>query len=55
MNGELRPGLFFVHAQDDLNLHILHMFKGTSSLDMAHIVIVIAKELYNLTGVFAIH
>ena len=24
------------NAQDDLNLHILHMFKGTGSLDATH-------------------
>ena len=30
MNGEQRPGCYFVHAQDDLYVRILHMFKGTS-------------------------
>ena len=33
MNGEQRPGCYFAHAQDDLNLHILRMFEGTFSLD----------------------
>ena len=36
MNGEQSPGPFFGHAQDDLNLRILHVFKGTFSLDAAH-------------------
>ena len=34
MNGGQRPGWFFAHAQDDLNLPILHMFKGSFSLDV---------------------
>ena len=29
MNGEQRPGWYFAHVQDDLNLHILRMFEGT--------------------------
>ena len=29
MNGEQRAGCYFVHVQDNLNLHILHMFKST--------------------------
>ena len=28
MNGEQRPRRYFAHAQDDLNLHFLGMFKG---------------------------
>ena len=36
MNGEQRPG-YFAHAQGDLNLYILRMFKVTFSLDAAHI------------------
>ena len=31
MNGEQRPGSYFAHEQDDLNLCILHMFEGTCS------------------------
>ena len=31
------PGLYFAHAQDDLNLRILRMFEGTFSLDTVHI------------------
>ena len=27
-----------MHVQDDLNLHILSMFKGTFSLDTAHMI-----------------
>ena len=30
--------LAFAHAQDDLNLHILHIFKGAFQLDPAHII-----------------
>ena len=30
MNAEQRPGWYFVHAQYDLNMHILRMFKVTS-------------------------
>ena len=33
MNGEQRPGLFFAHAQDGLNLRNLLVFLGTFSLD----------------------
>ena len=29
--------MMLLHAQDDLNLCILHMFEGTFSLDAAHI------------------
>ena len=32
MNGEQRPGCYFVLTQDDLNLHILCMIEGTFSL-----------------------
>ena len=32
MNEEQRPGWYFTHAQDDLNLLILRMFEGTFSL-----------------------
>ena len=34
-SGEQRPGWYFVHAQDDLNPHILPMLEGTFSLDAA--------------------
>ena len=37
MNGEQRLGWYHAHAQDDLNVCILHMFEDTFSLDMAHI------------------
>ena len=33
MNGEQRPGWYFVYVQGDLNLHILRMFEGIFSLD----------------------
>ena len=29
MNGDHRPGLYLAHGQDDVNLRILRMFKGT--------------------------
>ena len=32
-NEEQRPGCYFTHAQDDLNLRILRMLEGTFSLD----------------------
>ena len=38
MHGEQRPGCYFAHAHDDLNLRILRMFEGTFSLDAAHFV-----------------
>ena len=34
MNEEQRPSQYFVHAQDDLNLCILHMFEDTFLLGM---------------------
>ena len=37
MNGIQRTGWYFAHVQDDLNLCIWRMFKGTFSLDTAHI------------------
>ena len=37
MTEEQRPGWYFVHAQDDLNLR---MFEGTFLLDMAQMVLV---------------
>ena len=37
MNGEQRPGWYFAHVQDDLNLLILCMFEGTFLLDKAHL------------------
>ena len=40
--------LDFVHAQDNLNLHILHMFKGTFSLDVAHIIYTFIFGLVNI-------
>ena len=40
MNGEQKasPRRFFAHMQDDRNLHILHIFSSTFSLDMAQMV-----------------
>ena len=38
MSGEQMPGWYFAHAEDDLNLRILRMFKGTFSLDTAQLV-----------------
>ena len=32
MNGEHRPGCYFAHAQDDLNMCTLRMFEGTFRL-----------------------
>ena len=32
-----RPGRYFAHAQNDLNLSNLHMFEDTFSLDMVYI------------------
>ena len=37
MNGEQRPGWYFAHAHD-LNLHILHKFEGTFSLDAVYFI-----------------
>ena len=39
MNGKRKEELrwYFVHVQDDLNLHFLQMFKGTFPLDTAHL------------------
>ena len=34
--GEQRPGWYFAHAQNDLNVDILHKIEGTYSLDMVH-------------------
>ena len=36
-NGKQMPGCDFAHVQDDVNLHILHMFEGTFSLIAAHL------------------
>ena len=33
MNGEQRHGLYYAHAQDDLNMRFLRIFKGTSKLE----------------------
>ena len=38
MNGEQRPGWYFAHAQDNLNLRMLRMFEGIFSLDADHII-----------------
>ena len=38
MNGEQRPGRYFTHDQDDLNLRIFCMFEGTFSPDATHVV-----------------
>ena len=31
MSGEQRPGYYFAHAQDDLNLHVLRKYEGNFS------------------------
>ena len=36
-NGEQRLSRDILHAQGDVNLHILHVFKGTFLLDATHI------------------
>ena len=36
---QLGPGLYYAHVQDDLNLHILYMFKVTFWLETAHMYI----------------
>ena len=41
------PDYFFEHTQENLNLHISHLFEGTFLLDLAHIMIVI-KFVYFL-------
>ena len=52
INGEQRPGWYFAHGQDDLNLDILHMFEGTFSLnsllasgDFCRLLIIFANSL----------
>ena len=45
VNEEQRPGYNFAHAQNDLNLRILHMFKGTVSLDVFQITVLLHQEL----------
>ena len=39
INGEQRPRWYLANAQDDLNLHILSLFKDSFSLDMAHLLL----------------
>ena len=39
INGEQRPGWDLAHAQDDMNLHILRMLKGSFSLGEAQLAI----------------
>ena len=48
MNGEQSPRRYFTHAHDDLNLLILPMFKGTFTLDIAHIQIRVTYLWYML-------
>ena len=45
LSGWQRPGSYFAHAQDDLNLRILLMFKGTFSLDVAQLMITVRLNL----------
>ena len=45
INGEQRPELYFAYAQDDLNLHILHMLEGTVSHGVAHLIQFVESEL----------
>ena len=44
MNGKQRPGCYFAHAQDDLNLSIWRMFEGLFSLDAAHLFLPVHKK-----------
>ena len=37
MNGGQRSRWYFVHVQDDLNLHVMRMFQNTFLFDMAHL------------------
>ena len=39
MNGQQSPGRYIAHAQDDLNLRILRVFKSTFLLDSIHMFI----------------
>ena len=39
MNREQRSRLYFAHAPNDLNLHILRMFKCIFSLGAAHLIV----------------
>ena len=39
INGEQRPGLNFVHAQE-VNPHILYMSEGTFLLDVVHFTLI---------------
>ena len=53
MKGEQRPGWYFEHAQDNLNLCILRMLEGTFLLDDVHMCIhacicMLRNSLYNL-------
>ena len=52
MNGEESPRWYFGHAQDDLNLYSLRMFKDTLSLDAAHMVVVLHFQQYNSGTMF---
>ena len=45
MNGVQRPGRYFAHAQDDLNMRILRMLEGTVSFCAAHSRIWVNKRL----------
>ena len=41
--------MILTHAQDDLNLRILHMFEGTFSLDKTHFIITLSIKLKQKT------
>ena len=38
INKEQRPGWYFAHEQDDLNMRILRIFKKSFSLDAAQLI-----------------
>ena len=46
MNGDQRPGRYFAHMQDYLNLSILCMLEGNFSLDASQML------LYKKTSIF---
>ena len=46
MNGEQRHKRYFAHAKDDLDLCTLCMFKGTYSLDVAHMMVLKSKRKF---------
>ena len=47
INGEQRPGWYFAHVQDDLNVGILRIFEGLVSLEVLYIMF---KGIDTVTG-----